>query len=355
MGRARTSRIASVVRMTRSRSAADRPSTSSRCRCRQPTGWVSGATSTDGTAADGVRVDHETHPTGSAAGAVTFAGETLDLHHVLAVGLLEVDLDELLARGRDVLADVVGPDGQLAVAAIDEDREPDGLRPAEVDEGVHRGPDGPARVQDVVDEDDRATVDPRGQFRALDDGLLGDQRQVVAVEGDVEGADRDRRAFVLRDRRRDPTGQRDAAALDADQQEAIGAGLLLHDLVGQAHGRPADLIRGHDLTAAHRSFPASLGLVGGLTGPQAEGSMLRIPRRTPAVDRGSVDVHRDRGRARPGRAAADVEEVVLVEVDDATLLLRAVVVDDPLDAAAAAAQMITTVPRGSRIAVVPSS
>ena len=66
---------------------------------------------------------------------------------------------ELLARGRDVLADVVGADRQLAVAAIDEDGQADRLRPPEVDQRVHRGPDRPAGVQDVVDEHDRRAVD----------------------------------------------------------------------------------------------------------------------------------------------------------------------------------------------------
>ena len=52
------------------------------------------------------------------------------------------------------LPDVVGPDGELAVAAVDEDDELDGLRPAQVDEAVHGRPDGPAGHQDVVDEED---------------------------------------------------------------------------------------------------------------------------------------------------------------------------------------------------------
>ena len=51
-------------------------------------------------------------------------------------------------------------------------------------------------------------------------GCWRDQRQVVAVEGDVERADRDVRALVLEDRRREPMGEGHAAALDADQDEA---------------------------------------------------------------------------------------------------------------------------------------
>ena len=139
------------------------------------------------------------------------------------------------------------------------------------------------------------------------------------------------------DGRGDPPGERDAAALDADEQQAVGAGLLLDDLVGQADRRPADLVRGHDLTAAHRSF---LGLTGPPWRPHgavAEGTTARIPRTGVPRSGGSVDVDRHLGRAGPRRAAADREEVRAVQVHDPALLLRAVVVDDPLDAAAVAA------------------
>ena len=121
-----------------------------------------------------------------------------------------MDADELLARGGHVLADVVGPDRDLAVAAIDEDRQADGLRPAEVDEGIHRRPDRPARVQDVVDEDDGRAVQVERQVGALDDRLLGDQREVVAVERDVERADRQADALVLEDGVGDPVREGDA-------------------------------------------------------------------------------------------------------------------------------------------------
>src|SRR5438309_11481699 len=48
--------------------------------------------------------------------------DAVDLVH-----LDELHLDALAAGGRQVLADVVGPDRQLAVAAVDEDSELDAL------------------------------------------------------------------------------------------------------------------------------------------------------------------------------------------------------------------------------------
>ena len=212
------------------------------------------------------------HPTG----APTRLHGALDQHGVLAVDLLELDPDDLLARRRHVLADVVRPDRQLAMAAIDEDGEADRLRPAEVDEGVHRRPDRAAGVEDVVDEDDRRPVQVERQVRALHDRLLGDERQVVAVEGDVERPDRDRGRLVLGDRGGDPAGERHAAALDAHEDQSGRPRLLLHDLVGDADRGPADLVRGHDLTAAHRSFPGLAGHSSGLSGP-SKGLVRSIP------------------------------------------------------------------------------
>src|SRR6266498_3578825 len=55
--------------------------------------------------------------------------DAVDLVH-----LDELHLDALVARGREVLADVVGADRQLAVAAVDEDGELDPVGPTVVEE-----------------------------------------------------------------------------------------------------------------------------------------------------------------------------------------------------------------------------
>src|SRR4029077_11768429 len=67
-----------------------------------------------------------------------------------AVGLLEHHLDDLAVGRRDALADVVRLDRKLAVAAVVEDREPDRAGPAEVDDAVEGGSDGPSGIEDVV-------------------------------------------------------------------------------------------------------------------------------------------------------------------------------------------------------------
>src|SRR5713226_9601106 len=68
-------------------------------------------------------------------------------------------LDALGVGGGHVLADVVGSDGQLAMASVDEHRQLNRARPAEVEQRVHRGPCRSSAVNHVVDEHDNLAVD----------------------------------------------------------------------------------------------------------------------------------------------------------------------------------------------------
>src|SRR5690349_4618265 len=118
-------------------SSHDRTSTSRRWRWRHALCCSSGGESTLGTAIGGASGDPP-RSSDRRPDRPDRLGGALDQDRVLAVDLLELDPDDLLARCRYVLADVIGPDGQLAMAAIDEDGEPDGLGSSEIDERVHR-------------------------------------------------------------------------------------------------------------------------------------------------------------------------------------------------------------------------
>jgi hypothetical protein len=58
--------------------------------------------------------------------------------------------------------------------------------------------------------------------------------EVVAVEGDVEGALRDVGLLALADRRDDLRRELDAAALNADDDEIVGPVVQFNDLVGHS-------------------------------------------------------------------------------------------------------------------------
>src|SRR5919199_373009 len=116
-----------------------------------------------------------------------------DDHPVLPIGLLEVDQHSLAACGRDVLPYVIRPYRQLPVAAVDEDRQPNGGGPPELEQRVHSGARRPAGVEDVVHEDDRLAGHFEGHAAAPHLGVF--LLQVVAVERDVQRADREIQAL----------------------------------------------------------------------------------------------------------------------------------------------------------------
>src|SRR4029077_3635015 len=126
------------------------------------------------------------------------------------VHLDELHLDPLSAGGGQVLADVVRPDRQLAVAPVDEHGELDARRSAVVEESLDGRADRAAGVEDVVDEDDRPSVEREIELRRADEWLSRERRlaatdgDVVAVEGDVDGAQRGLDAGPLFDQPRQP-------------------------------------------------------------------------------------------------------------------------------------------------------
>ena len=71
------------------------------------------------------------------------------------------DRARLRRGGRQVLADVVGPDRQLAMAAVDDDRQLHRARPPVVVQRLERGADGAAGEQHVVDEHHGRAVERR--------------------------------------------------------------------------------------------------------------------------------------------------------------------------------------------------
>src|SRR5258708_24524345 len=107
-------------------------------------------------------------PSSSTSAAWVLAGN--DDRLVDPVLLVDEDFDPLRVGRRHILAGVVGPDGQLAMPSIDEDRELDRARPAEIHQCGHRRACGAAAVDHVIDQDDHL---------AADVGELG--RGVVAI------------------------------------------------------------------------------------------------------------------------------------------------------------------------------
>src|SRR2546428_85605 len=135
-------------------------------------------------------------------------------HPVDLVDLEELYLDALVAPRGQVLADVVGSDRQLAMATVWRHGELDAGRAAVVEEGLDRGADRPARVEDVVDEDAGLPLEREVEACRADDRLRMERRvapadgDVVPVERDVDGAELDPGARGVLDQATGALGQR---------------------------------------------------------------------------------------------------------------------------------------------------
>ena len=187
---------------------------------------------------------------------------------VAAVDLREAHPHVLARPGGQVLAHEVGPDRQLAVAAVDQDRELHRAWAAELGERVERGADGAAGEEHVVDQHHDPPAD-------VDGDLGGAERRdraeadVVAVEGDVERADRDLTAFELLDGGGQAAGDRGPAGVEADEDEVVGAVVALDDLVGDAGVGPAQ-VAGVEHTRAEFSHGSSRRSLTGLPSRSAQ-------------------------------------------------------------------------------------
>src|SRR4029077_13604622 len=142
------------------------------------------------------------------------------------------NLDPLGVRSGDVLADVVGTDGQLAAAAVDQDRQLNRPRPSEVHECIHRRARSATTVDDVVDEHDHLAVDVGDVRLAAVRGHT--QMAIVAMLADVERAHRDRRPLELHEALRQAAREVVSLGHDADHDQVAGATVALEDLVRDA-------------------------------------------------------------------------------------------------------------------------
>jgi hypothetical protein len=120
-----------------------------------------------------------------------------------------------------------------------------------VREGVERSAHRPPGEEDVIDKHHRHATDLRHRIGALHDRRMRQAGQVVAVEGDVQRADRWAGSLVLLDQHGQPSRQRDATAADANQHQVIGAAIALDDLVRDAGQRAAQVVRPQDPCLAH--------------------------------------------------------------------------------------------------------
>ena len=164
-----------------------------------------------------------------------------------AVDFLKLHFDDFVVGGLHHAADIARFDGQLAMAAIDQHQQLHARRPSLVEQRVERGADGAAGVEHVVHQDDVFAGDRERDFGGVDHRLFGNGGKIVAVQIDVENADRNHAILQVLDLFGETLRQRHAAAADADERQVVEILGFFQDLVRQPDQRPVDLGGAHEL------------------------------------------------------------------------------------------------------------
>src|SRR3989344_2326757 len=105
-------------------------------------------------------------------------------------------------------------DGQFASTTLDETGEHDGGRPAVIEDFIERGANGPPGVQHVIHQNQVTFLDVDRKLRSPDLGVHADTGEVVAVERNVERAQR----FLEVEQLMQPLGDPYAAGMDTDHE-----------------------------------------------------------------------------------------------------------------------------------------
>ena len=164
----------------------------------------------------------------------------------------------LVERSRYVPPNIVGADRQLPVASIDQDGKLDATGPPEIIESVHCGPHGSSRVQHVVDQNNRPSLDRHGDARRTHDRATT-SAQIVTIQADVELSDRRSRSLELLNEVGCPFGQVNATRVNADDHDVRLAHVPFEDLMGDTDEGATHLLAVEHLsTACLRCFPYSI-------------------------------------------------------------------------------------------------
>src|ERR671924_1111567 len=143
------------------------------------------------------------------------------------------------------------------MSAIRQHRQLDAPGSPVVEQCVDGGARRAAGVEHVVDEDDRRVLDWEVDVRGVHHWLVigAADADVVAVEADVDVAERHRLPNKLGDQVAQPSCQDRAATMDPNDRDALPA-RLLDDLVCDPHQRPSHILAVENRLLTHVTAPS---------------------------------------------------------------------------------------------------
>ena len=101
-----------------------------------------------------------------------------------------MDFNSLSFRCGDLFPGIIGANGEFPVTAIYEDSELNRPGTSEIDDGVQRRPDSSPGVKDIINQHNHLIYEIEQDFGFLNQRLVELDLEIVAVEGDVDYADR---------------------------------------------------------------------------------------------------------------------------------------------------------------------
>ena len=128
------------------------------------------------------------------------------------------------------------------MASVHKNTELDFRGSAQLHDRLHRGARGTGGVDHVVRQHNSLVLDAEADAAALDLGDFADARQVVAVQRDIQLADRNLRPFDRLNMLCQSPGKRHAAGADTDQTDILQSVILFDNLMCDALERSVDVI-----------------------------------------------------------------------------------------------------------------
>jgi hypothetical protein len=116
-----------------------------------------------------------------------------------------------------------------------------------VEQGVQGRAYRAARIEDIIHENDVPAGDRERDFGGVHNWLGCDGGQIIAIEADVQNADRDVDSFERLDLGGEALGHGHAAAADADEGQPVQVLGFLQDFVRQTDQRTVNFRGAHQL------------------------------------------------------------------------------------------------------------
>lgn len=126
----------------------------------------------------------------------------------------------------------------MLFSPVDQNRELNSFRSTKIHQLVQSGPDGPAGVENVIDQYNAFSFDVFGEFGTIDYRIGSDGGKVVSVKCDVDDAVERLRAFESLDLIAEPLGKRDTSAAYPDQINICRTVICFDDLRRQSRKSP---------------------------------------------------------------------------------------------------------------------